>query len=656
VALIEIEDSAPGKLLPIGNIRVGDQCGLGALSPGPASHLSLVRLIFDQFTIVSLQVRNILTKSATTSLPLTALTDASQISGQLAMITPGMLSASLASVLSARTPAQNATASDQHVGWVSSTSGRSTSDILWSCFSILLVCTYKCIHFNVPSRKESEAGWFTWTWWRKWLKKLGWIMLVVLAPELGVALAMDQYLLAREQCHNEAIRQTREKHKADETKVVEDEEKDVETATAEMMTEANMDKGEKQEITNTHTFFANMGGFNLRICALSLPQQDRGQEDRTLPDNISQAENTVAAVDKAVTAMQEIIFPLKDWNEFSKCTPNLPFELDSQGIDSYRTIFPDMSIPTEKEINDLSKADAFTKAFACIQSTWLIIQSIVRVSVGLPITQLELATMAFVLCALTMYLLWWRKPFGVESRNSLTVIAYTDSHKEAVTTQLSTRYDYLIGFSESPEPYFKAMLGVQSTGEPIQEASFGLFKTEKAEMDREFYQKDMTWDDCLKLFLEGIWDYSTIRLIGLGKALGIIVRNVFGNSDFAEPPRKQTRMLAFYATGVLFSALHLAAWNWEFPSPIARELWRIFAIIATGTGPATILLMSAAAALEAFDFYVPDAVVVFLMYFPVFVYAASRIGLVVLIFYCFSSMPAGVYKTVNWLQFLPHFS
>jgi hypothetical protein len=40
-----------------------------------------------------------------------------------------------------------------------------------------------------------------------------------------------------------------------------------------------------------------------------------------------------------------------------------------------------------------------------VQSIWLVVQSIARVSVGLPITQLELATIALVFCALIMYAL-----------------------------------------------------------------------------------------------------------------------------------------------------------------------------------------------------------------------------------------------------------
>ena len=34
--------------------------------------------------------------------------------------------------------------------------------------------------------------------------------------------------------------------------------------------------------------------------------------------------------------------------------------------------------------------------------------------ISLAITQLELATMGFVGCALIMYILWWNKPFDVE--------------------------------------------------------------------------------------------------------------------------------------------------------------------------------------------------------------------------------------------------
>ncbi|KAK3354009.1 hypothetical protein B0T25DRAFT_454796, partial [Lasiosphaeria hispida] len=70
----------------------------------------------------------------------------------------------------------------------------------------------------------------------------------------------------------------------------------------------------------------------------------------------------------------------------------------------------------EDDIVDRSKSDAFTKAFAIAQSSWLIVSSIARVYHGFAITKLELATMAFIICAFVMYIFWWNKPYGAEQR------------------------------------------------------------------------------------------------------------------------------------------------------------------------------------------------------------------------------------------------
>ncbi|WXC67367.1 hypothetical protein SNK03_013158 [Fusarium graminearum] len=74
---------------------------------------------------------------------------------------------------------------------------------------------------------------------------------------------------------------------------------------------------------------------------------------------------------------------------------------------------------TEEDIRDLGKSDAFTKVFALLQCNWLVIQSIARAAEGHAISQLELSTLAFIPCALAMYILWWQKPFGVERRRVL---------------------------------------------------------------------------------------------------------------------------------------------------------------------------------------------------------------------------------------------
>jgi len=52
----------------------------------------------------------------------------------------------------------------------------------------------------------------------------------------------------------------------------------------------------------------------------------------------------------------------------------------------------------------------------------------------------------------------------------------------------------------------------------------------------------------------------------------------------------------FYLTATAVSALHLVAWSWTSPTPIARNIWRGFGVGAT-----------AAALLVFFNFNLPDA-------------------------------------------------
>lgn len=73
---------------------------------------------------------------------------------------------------------------------------------------------------------------------------------------------------------------------------------------------------------------------------------------------------------------------------------------------------PDM---TADEIKDKSKADSFAKFAAIVQGFWLIAQTIARLVQGLPLSQLELFTLAFVVSTAMSYYFWWRKPQNVST-------------------------------------------------------------------------------------------------------------------------------------------------------------------------------------------------------------------------------------------------
>jgi hypothetical protein len=69
---------------------------------------------------------------------------------------------------------------------------------------------------------------------------------------------------------------------------------------------------------------------------------------------------------------------------------------------------------TEDEILDKSKGDMLSKGLVVIQTGWFILQCIARRIEHLPLTELELVTLAFAALNFVTYGLWWNKPLNVQ--------------------------------------------------------------------------------------------------------------------------------------------------------------------------------------------------------------------------------------------------
>lgn len=84
------------------------------------------------------------------------------------------------------------------VGWVWDDGSRTTFDVIWGCIAVIIVCTYKVIHLNLPAEKESDASWSELLFWKKWLRKFKWMFLMAVGPELLYSMALLDWLWARD--------------------------------------------------------------------------------------------------------------------------------------------------------------------------------------------------------------------------------------------------------------------------------------------------------------------------------------------------------------------------------------------------------------------------------------------------------------------------
>lgn len=282
----------------------------------------------------------------------------------------------------------NATTADQKlVGWESPNNYRSTSEIIWSCLAIFLVCTWKCMHLNIPSEKErGTTGWVkvlgiplakpSPELRRRWLKRVGWMFVLAIAPELGVMISVNQ------------------RHEAEEL----------------------YDTHKHMDWSIVHAYYANLGGFSIAI-----PEEEgeinaegspvatnaaaaaaAAEAENIMPSQEITAESQVRdAADKGEPSVEERLIGLENvekktrlrisrlqasdlsellhQGKLCKYDSDWPLTayLDELGLfpatkasDSKNRALP---ITTVDDIQDRSKSDAFTKFFALLQCAWLVI-------------------------------------------------------------------------------------------------------------------------------------------------------------------------------------------------------------------------------------------------------------------------------------------
>ncbi|KAJ5714539.1 uncharacterized protein N7483_011720 [Penicillium malachiteum] len=67
----------------------------------------------------------------------------------------------------------------------------------------------------------------------------------------------------------------------------------------------------------------------------------------------------------------------------------------------------------DRDVEDRAKSDSFGKAFTVLQSTWFLCNCIGRWAYSLPVSPIEIATVAYVCCGILICGVWWYKPKNV---------------------------------------------------------------------------------------------------------------------------------------------------------------------------------------------------------------------------------------------------
>ncbi|KAK3997211.1 hypothetical protein QBC44DRAFT_280831 [Cladorrhinum sp. PSN332] len=314
------------------------------------------------------------------------------------------------------------------VGWEDGPKRRGTLKLLYQCLATIFVCTWTVLHLNVPAVTDSA--------WTRGLRQAKWMAINILFPEFLFAKAVCDLRLALFHLFRLAERVEGSPRAFMWKSVTEDGRandrflscwkwtveygsrtqrllyrllvpeglrvKPVIVATSpEAGLRQNKADGEtyqemvdedasgyfleKRVWTLTHSYYANMGG----ILAPGMPgasaqteRSGRGLHWENRPKNLE----VIRGDDLTVH-------------------PNDPEASGSHPLKQF-----DLS---RDDIEDKSKSDWIAKAIAVCQIGWLVLDVATRRLAGLPVTQLEVATLSFSVLAVCTYAVNWSKPRSI---------------------------------------------------------------------------------------------------------------------------------------------------------------------------------------------------------------------------------------------------
>ena len=264
--------------------------------------------------------------------------------------------------------------------------------------------------------------------------------------------------------------------------------------------------------------------------------------------------------------------------------------------------FTSFTVPTKEEIEDKGKSDWLAKSLVLLQTSWFVMQCIARAKEHLPITHLEIVSLAYAAMNFVIYIFWWNKPLNVNR----PVRVFRKSERSATQHQDISR----------PKQHSRAWeLTWEKIGRGLK--TIAIFIVGSQDEDVDLRREDR-------------------------------VPRFWANSD----DEQGIADAIVLGVGVCFGAIHCISWGFSFPTLTELLIWRVSCVAITAV-PIYISLGL------LFGFWLADTgfgetVIYFIPTSGVTLYIVARVVTLALAFTSLRDLPPGAYETVHWTTFIPH--
>ena len=124
---------------------------------------------------------------------------------------------------------------------------------------------------------------------------------------------------------------------------------------------------------------------------------------------------------------------------------------------------------TEAEIMDKGKSDWVAKSLVLLQTSWFVMQCIARAMRHLPVTHLEIITLAYAAMNFVIFILWWKKPRNVHRPIRVFQRSGSGETRPQVTEETQPITETRLVIAEETQPVTEEIRPVTEETQPIAE-------------------------------------------------------------------------------------------------------------------------------------------------------------------------------------------
>ena len=261
-------------------------------------------------------------------------------------------------------------------------------------------------------------------------------------------------------------------------------------------------------------------------------------------------------------------------------------------------------MPTKAEIEDKGKSDWLAKSLVLLQTSWFIMQCIARAREHLPVTHLEIITVAYAAMNFVICIFWWNKPLNVN--RPVRVFRKSDPNTA----------------SDDDQPHQSG---------PIE------------------------WKLRLKAIGEGLKTLFILIVAGEGD---VDLSREDRVPRFWADDRSENFVPADFTVlgiGVCFGAIHCIAWHFSFPTHTELLMWRVSSVAITALP--IFISLTVFLSIWLINTYFHKLGITIIYFGPLsggILYIIARVVTLVLALTSLRDLPPGAYETVHWTTLIPH--